>query len=461
MISSPINLNSTLIVQVDNYIEGMKMMGLIKEELSIISLDSLLDLKMFIPEYQRPYRWQVSSTNTLFMDTYEALRKGVAEYRLGSVILHKKKDHYYIVDGQQRMTTLSILLYCLGKTNAGLLNEQYSSLSTNAIIYNFELLSKKISELQPEECLAYKSYLLEKCTVVKIVTDDEQEAFQFFDSQNSRGKELAPHDLLKSYHLREMNLEDEHTKIKIINSWENKNQQALEDLFRNYLFPVTQWYKKKDGLGYSSDKIATFKGIKLRNSYNYAIYQKASNLFIEQTNTNGSIELLANEPLNQFQLTQPVLAGKRFFNYTLHYAELLEKVQNKIKDFHKKGQIPDVRSGDIYIKQLYENALLFFADRFGLKFVTDAVMKQLYTWCYTLRLVMTAVYPQTINKYACGNHERINYGLDLFTKLSEMNEPEELSFVIFESVNKEDVRIDRKKYIEVWEFLYGQVGGER
>ncbi|MEK5233385.1 DUF262 domain-containing protein [Lysinibacillus sp. FSL K6-0232] len=431
------------------------MMGLIEEELSVVSLENLLGLQLSIPEYQRPYRWHVSSTNTLFMDTYEAYRKGLAEYRIGSVILHKKKQHYYIVDGQQRITTLSILLYCLGDTNDGLLNEQYSSLSTNAIIYNFELLSKKISELEPKERLAYKSYLLEKCTVVKIVTDNEQEAFQFFDSQNCRGKELAPHDLLKSYHLREMNLEDEHTKIKIINSWENKNQQALEDLFKNYLFPVTQWYKKKDGLGYSSDKIATFKGIKLRSPYNYAIYQKASNLFIEQTNTNGSIELLANQPLNQFQLTQPVLAGKRFFNYTLHYAELLEKVQNKIMDFHNKDQIPDVRSGDIYIKQLYESALLFFADRFGLEFITDTVIKQLYTWCYSLRLVMTAVYPQTINKYACGNHERINYGLDLFTKLSEMNEPEELAFVIFESINKEDVSANLKKYSEIWNFLYG------
>lgn len=189
--------------------------------------------------------------------------------------------------------------------------------------------------------------------------------------------------------------------------------------------------------------------------YNYAIYQKASNLFIEQTNTNGSIELLANQPLNQFQLTQPVLAGKRFFNYTPHYAELLEKVQNKIMDFHNKDQIPDVRSGDIYIKQLYESALLFFADRFGLEFITDTVIKQLYTWCYSLRLVMTAVYPQTINKYACGNHERINYGLDLFTKLSEMNEPEELAFVIFESINKEDVSANLKKYSEIWNFLYG------
>jgi hypothetical protein len=42
------------------------------------------------------------------------------------------------------------------------------------------------------------------CSFVRIVTYIEQEAFQFFDSQNTRGKSLEPHDLLKSYHLREM-----------------------------------------------------------------------------------------------------------------------------------------------------------------------------------------------------------------------------------------------------------------
>lgn len=433
-------------------------MGLIESELSIVTVKKLFELNLAIPEYQRPYSWNVDSTNTLFMDTYEAYKQRISEYRLGSVILHKKDENYNIVDGQQRLTTLSILLYCLGDRDTGLLHEQYSYLSTNAIINNLEILKKEVSELKEIERLNYKSYLLKNCTVVKIVTNEEQEAFQFFDSQNSRGKELAPHDLLKSYHLREMNNEEENFKIKIINSWENKDQGELEKLFRIYLFPLTQWYKGKNGLGYSSQKIATFKGIKINNIYNYAIYQKASNLFIEQMNNNGSVEILAAKPLNQFQLTQPLIAGKRFFTYTLHYLDLLEKIQKKIKDFHNADEIPNIRSGDIYIKQLYESALLFFADRFGIDLITDSVMKQLYTWSYSLRLVMTAVYPQTINKYAIGKHERINEGLDLFAKISEMNEPEELNLIIFEKVDETQVKDNLNKYPKVWEFLRKENG---
>ncbi len=360
-------------------------MGLIESELSIVAVKELFELNLAIPEYQRPYSWNVTSTNTLFIDTYEAYQQRLSEYRLGSVILHKEEDNYNIVDGQQRITTLSILLYCLHDKEMdkvkGLLHEQYSSLSANAIINNFEILKRKVSELQEEERLRYKSYLLESCTFVKIVTDEEQEAFQFFDSQNSRGKELAPHDLLKSYHLREMNNEEENLKTEIINSWENKNQRKLEELFKTYLFPLTQWYRWKNGLGYSSEKISTFKGIKINNIYNYAIYQKASNLFVEQMNKNGSVEILSIKPLNQFQLTQPLIAGKRFFAYTLHYADLLEKIQTKINEFHKDADaIPSKGSGDLYIKQLYESILLFFADRFGIDLMTDSVMKQLYTW---------------------------------------------------------------------------------
>ena len=434
-------------------------MGLIKKELSIVTVKELLKLNLVIPEYQRPYSWSISSTNTLFMDTYEAYTKGLNEYRLGSVILHKKDEIYNIVDGQQRITTLAILLYCLGDEYNGLLNEKYGSLSINAIIDNLKILTKKASALKDEERARYKYYLLNKCTVVKIVTDEEQEAFQFFDSQNSRGKELAPHDLLKSYHLREMNNENENLKIKIINNWENKNQNDLEVLFKDYLFPLTQWYKGKNGLGYSSEKISNFKGIRTNNIYNYAIYQKASNLFVEQMNNNGSIEILASKPLNQFQLTQQLISGKRFFIYTLHYADLLEKIQKKINYFHSKNsnneneQIPNKRSGDIYIKKLYESVLLFFADRFGIDSITDSVMKQLYTWSYSLRLMMIAVYPATINKYAIGKHERINKGLDIFTKISEMNEPEELNIIILEKLDKEKVKSNLNRYKEVWEFL--------
>lgn len=427
-------------------------MGLVQDELKIAKLRDLLDINLTLPSYQRPYSWSFKSTNTLFIDTYEAFKDEIKEYRLGSVILHKESsEKYNIVDGQQRLTTLSILLYCLGNYNQNILNEKYSKLSNDAIVRNFGVLSKRTNELIYDEREKYKDYLLNKCSMVQIVTDSEQEAFQFFDSQNSRGKELAPHDLLKSYHLREMNSEDENQKIKIINLWENMNQDNLEDLFKNYLYPMSQWYKGRDGLGYSSSKIDSFKGIRGVNIYNYAIYHKASNLYVEEFNANGNNELLASNFLNQFQLTQPLIAGKRFFNYTLHYEKLLEKIKNKIDSFHSENEIPGKRSGDIYIKQLYECSLLFFVDRFGIESLTKSVMQQFYSWSYSLRLAMNSVYPQTINKYAKGQHERANLGIDMFSSISEMVNPEELKLILLEK--PEIAENNKEKYKEVYKLL--------
>lgn len=426
-------------------------MALLQEELRITKIKEILGMKLALPSYQRPYRWSVNSTNTLFLDTYQAYQEGTPEYRVGSIILHKENEKYNIVDGQQRLTTLSILLYCLDYEAQELLRENYNQLSNDAIVTNFNILSKRISELSEEERSKYRDYVLEQCSAVQIVTDSEQEAFQFFDSQNSRGKELAPHDLLKSYHLREMEDEDEHQKVRIINQWENVDQDHLNDLFKIFLYPLKQWYKGKNGLGYSSSKIAVFKGIKTTNVFNYAIYHKASNLFVEQFNANGSSELLASKTLNQFQLTQPLMAGQRFFHYALHYARQLEKIRKLIQKVHTEEQLPDKRSGDVYIKQLYECALLFFADRFGIDSLSKGLMQQLYTWCYSLRLTMNAVYPQTINKYARGKHERVNEGVDLFSIISEMNHAEELKLIVLEQPTFDTKT--KEKYKAVYDLL--------
>ncbi|MBM7572925.1 DUF262 domain-containing protein [Aquibacillus albus] len=426
-------------------------MALLQEELKITTIQELLGMKLALPSYQRPYSWSVKATNTLFLDTYNAYQEDTQEYRIGSVILHKENEKYNVVDGQQRLTTLSILLYCLGDETQGLLLEKYNQLSNDVLVTNFEILSKRISELSDDEQSPYKEYLLKHCSAVQIVTDNEQEAFQFFDSQNSRGKELSPHDLLKSYHLREMDDEDEHQKVRVINQWENVNQDDLNDLFNSYLYPLTQWYKGKSGLGYSSSEIDVFKGIKTTNAFNYAIYHKASNIFVEQFNTNGSNELLASRALNQFQLTQPLMAGKRFFNYALHYGKQLEQIRKLINKNHTEEQIPSRRSGDIYIKKLYECALLFFADRFGIENLSKGVRQQLYSWSYSLRLTMDAVYLKTINKYARGRHERVNKDLDLFSRISEMNHPEELKLIVLEQPAVENK--NKEKYKAVYDLL--------
>jgi len=275
------------------------------ENLRIVTVKEILSENLAIPEYQRPYRWSTESAAVLVADTYEAFENNVSEYRMGSVVLHKtidegKKIKLNIVDGQQRLTTLSIMFFVLSDIIqdaeytdiSKLLDEEYNELSCEAIVNNLDIIRRKVSEIDENVLKKYMDYLLDTCTLVKIITDNEQEAFQFFDSQNSRGKELAPHDLLKSYHLREMRDEPEDIKVEIINAWENTKQSELEELFSEHLYPLVRWYKSKDGLGYSTKDIKIFKGIKKSSKYNFAVYAKAANLYIERFNAEGMYDFM-------------------------------------------------------------------------------------------------------------------------------------------------------------------------
>ena len=314
--------------------------------LCIVSIRELMGENLSIPMYQRPYRWSTDSVLTLVTDIYEAFLNGILEYRIGSVVLHRINDNknevLNIVDGQQRLTTIAIIFYVfqelLGeddKTKIRLLEEKYNELSYKAIIDNLDIIRRKLKEFDKKQLKEYYNYILENCTIVKIVTDSEQEAFQFFDSQNSRGKELAPHDLLKAYHLREMNDESEDIKVKIINDWENLEQNKLEDLFSNHLYPLVRWYKLKSGIKYSVKDIKVFKGIKKNNNYNFSIYNRAANMFIERFNSDKLYEITIGNLINQFQLTQPIIAGKRFFKYSIHYTKLYNKIIKLVEDKYK------------------------------------------------------------------------------------------------------------------------------
>ena len=418
-----------------------------------------------IPYYQRPYCWSKKSANILFSDTYKAFKDGIEEYRLGSVIFHKSTEDnhkkYNVVDGQQRLTTLAILFYCLNKQIDGLKTEEPGSgqpsqqfikdevenfiqkkvnqLSKQAIRDNFRILKMQCAKLSKDELCNYGAYLCQHCKVVQIVTDSEQEAFQFFDSQNNRGKALAPHDLLKAYHLREMQYETESDKEQLIGRFEDIDQNFLARFFEYYLYPLQQWYKKRDGLHYSTKNIAAFKGVKNSNLYNFALYHKASNLFVEHFNGSGDYELVSGEHLSQFQLTQPLIAGRRFFEYIFYYVDLFNSVEDKINKSFTNKLMPDQRAGDRYTRCLFESAALFFADRFGSRALNRSVLDKFYEWSYSLRVNLSSVYRESINKYAKGEQEKINYGVALFNAMSEMNDPQELNLIILAELPKPEL----------------------
>ncbi len=65
-----------------------------------------------IPDFQRPLSWKKDNFEKLFEDIFSAFNEKQEEYFLGSIILQQEKDSnvYFIIDGQQRLTTFAILL---------------------------------------------------------------------------------------------------------------------------------------------------------------------------------------------------------------------------------------------------------------------------------------------------------------------------------------------------------------
>ena len=81
----------------------------------IVSIEEVMNLNLEIPNYQRPYRWETENVRQMLEDILYSMESKKQNYRIGSVILHKENGIYYIVDGQQRLTTLYLLKSVCGK----------------------------------------------------------------------------------------------------------------------------------------------------------------------------------------------------------------------------------------------------------------------------------------------------------------------------------------------------------
>ena len=200
-----------------------------------------------IPPYQRPYIWHKSHVFQLLDDLYENIYIAKRKYRVGTIIIHQdENDNHNIVDGQQRLTTLSLILYYLGLKDKLLQNQEYpSEISKNNLIYNYAQIKQWFkSKTLEERKQDFLKDLENKCEFVIITVYHQDEAFQLFDTQNSRGKELYPHDLLKAFHLREMD-KDGYTDKEIeqyVIKWEDyilEKGNPLLDILNNHLFSTS------------------------------------------------------------------------------------------------------------------------------------------------------------------------------------------------------------------------------
>ena len=116
------------------------------------SIKELLSAKAFvIPEYQRPYSWEISHCKDLFEDIETLIKNDFSEHYTGTVVLGKTEDKrpwggknhqvWEIIDGQQRITTISLYLaVVLHKLHDITKDKEYKSRLEEYLVLNFDTI---------------------------------------------------------------------------------------------------------------------------------------------------------------------------------------------------------------------------------------------------------------------------------------------------------------------------------
>lgn len=381
-----------------------------KNKAEILTVQDLLNRNIMIPEYQRPYKWTTKNIFELLYDIENAMKNSVIygesyRYRLGTIILHNDNICNKVVDGQQRIISLTLLSLCLNN-NCNFEFLDNSSFTDSITKYNIKMNYDYINDFLVSKEQDFKERLI-SCLenvleVVVITVDNEAEAFQLFDSQNTRGKALDPHDLLKAYHLREMK-DYPYEMRHAVEKWEAVEPNNIKRLYSKYLFPIYNWSRNIKTIPFTVEQIDMYKGVLNTSTYNYARRAAKASPF--------------------YQIGEPFIAGNDFFEMTAHYLELYKDVEYEILSSGRFENIceiiknpPKKSTGFGYAVELFFCALLCYYDKFR-NFDRRAVVK-LFVWAMMIRIDMQNLSYETINNYAIGsNNEKYSNHISVFSKI--------------------------------------------
>lgn len=245
--------------------------------------------QFLIPVYQRYYSWDLEQCKRLWDDIVEMQKKNKAGHFVGSIVNIAEQamptgvQKFMIIDGQQRMTTLALLLISLRdyaiehpedttinfrRINSMLLKNEYESgdeqykllltetdramliglvernliqtTSSSRILENYQFFSDCIADMELKPAEIYES--IGKLQIVNITLDRAvDDAQAIFESLNSTGKELSESDLIRNYVL--MGLETSEQNYVYTHQWRpmellfdyEKQDSIMDKFFRDYL----------------------------------------------------------------------------------------------------------------------------------------------------------------------------------------------------------------------------------
>jgi len=420
---------------------------------SVVSVEELLKEQLSIPKYQRPYRWETKNVRQLLDDVNDSYEKGYRRYRIGSVILHDNGETMDLVDGQQRITTIILILKAFGARYEHMPSLRYNHNDSFCHIEeNYAFINEWSKHITNKD--KFVKYLSESCEFVRIEVKDRSEAFQMFDSQNGRGKELEAYNLLKAYHIRAMEQNSQEERVCCDIRWENATQydatplisddaniDLLKQLFSEQLYRSRKWTRESLAGRFSKKNINEFKGFTIDKNHqtvypyqNPQLLQYLTSKFYYST-LEGTVATSNrflhgdSDNINPFvNINQMIVNGKPFFDYVETYVELYKRLflnmrssqLNEFKSFYLAYcldydcKIQDVeerrrdsfahmpqggarRTGDTYLRELYKSLILVLFDKFGENALNRYYMV-IYQLVYSMRLEKSQVRYDAVSK---------------------------------------------------------------
>ena len=189
------------------------------------TINEIFEDSYVIPLYQRNFAWGEEQIQQLIQDIYDASQQGDLKYYIGTLVVLKRHNGVYeVIDGQQRLTVLSLLIRILGlKTDLKLsydsrpevenfLREFYKDLdykSCEAQTYNFSNAVKCIKNSKvlksDGESVEFDDirkdlvdYLLNKVILFRVEIPEDTDVASYFEIMNNRGEQLQKHEIFKA-----------------------------------------------------------------------------------------------------------------------------------------------------------------------------------------------------------------------------------------------------------------------
>ena len=332
---------------------------------------------LVIPEYQRPYCWQSQQIDSLLEDLEAHFHKhNELSYYLGSLILHHDGHQLKIIDGQQRITTLALFGFLLQQHQK--LDLRFESpLSQQQIKANLYWIENHKSKWA-------KLINFERIQFSLVVTESEDDAYRFFETQNTGGVRLGGPDIIKAHHLRAV---PKVHQSRFALQWEGLGK--LDNTVK-FLLKGRYWQQlnMRDLAPHQQTKLVRDQIVAELGEQTTKGDDIAYGQILRLTGIGGDVVQQAAQ--QGYEVRQPLNAGINTIRYLAYFQNLYQKYWNHPTLPHLEGYNRFVCwlkgvEGCGYLQGLYEACLMMYISQFG-EYQLELAAKKLFRVVYSRRV---------------------------------------------------------------------------